>query len=78
MRRGATCLRESFLRLAALVGAMTVAGCVRLGPDFEPPRETWISRKEEKASASVITIRANCEAGAIARGDPDVAWRSKP
>jgi NodT family efflux transporter outer membrane factor (OMF) lipoprotein len=45
MRRGATSrapLRRFFLLLAAFVDAVGISGCVRLGPDFEPPREGWV------------------------------------
>ena len=42
MRRGATFPYGLLLRLGALVVAMTVAGCVQLGPNFEPEHPTWI------------------------------------
>ena len=42
MRRGVRRLHEPLRRLAALVVATTVAGCVQLGPNFEPEHPTWI------------------------------------
>jgi hypothetical protein len=36
-------MRRSALHgLLLLLGALGLAGCVRLGPNFEPPREPWV------------------------------------
>ena len=34
--------RSALYGLLLLLGALGLAGCVRLGPNFEPPREPWV------------------------------------
>jgi NodT family efflux transporter outer membrane factor (OMF) lipoprotein len=48
--------RSALPSFLLLLGVLGLAGCVRLGPDFEPPREPWVETWDSPTLDQVIRI----------------------